>query len=71
MADDVYTEFYQTRVTAKRLMTIPIEVREFLGVKPGDRIAFVEENGEIFVEKAPEVSRTERDVESSKYSGSP
>ncbi len=35
-------------VTSKGQITIPIEVRVKLGIKPGDRVRFVEnENGEI------------------------
>ncbi|HEX4286951.1 MAG TPA: AbrB/MazE/SpoVT family DNA-binding domain-containing protein [Terracidiphilus sp.] len=35
-------------VTSKGQITIPIEVRAKLGIKPGDRVRFVEnENGEI------------------------
>jgi antitoxin PrlF len=35
-------------VTSKGQITIPIEVREKLGIKPGDRVRFVEnEKGEI------------------------
>lgn len=34
-------------VTSKGQITIPIEVRKKLGLKPGDRVAFIEnENGE-------------------------
>ena len=39
-------------VTSKGQITIPIKVRERLGLKPGDRVSFIEgENGE-FVLKA-------------------
>ena len=35
-------------VTSKGQITIPIEIREKLGIKPGDRVRFVEnEKGEI------------------------
>jgi AbrB family looped-hinge helix DNA binding protein len=37
-------------VTSKGQITIPIEVRVKLGIKPGDRVRFVEnENGEIIL----------------------
>ena len=37
-------------VTSKGQITIPIEVRVKLGIKPGDRVSFVEnENGEIIL----------------------
>jgi AbrB family looped-hinge helix DNA binding protein len=37
-------------VTSKGQITIPLEVRKKLGIKPGDRIRFVEgENGEYIL----------------------
>lgn len=37
-------------VTSKGQITIPVEVRKKLGIKPGDRARFVEgENGEIIL----------------------
>lgn len=40
--------FATAAVTSKGQITIPIEVRRKLGLKPGDRMRFVEgENGEI------------------------
>lgn len=37
-------------ITSKGQITIPIEVRRKLGLKPGDRVRFVEsENGEIIL----------------------
>ena len=35
------------KVTSKGQITIPIEIRRKLGVKTGDKILFVEENGRI------------------------
>ncbi|MEI5678693.1 MULTISPECIES: AbrB/MazE/SpoVT family DNA-binding domain-containing protein [unclassified Mesorhizobium] len=32
---------YQSKVTAKGQTTIPVEVRDHLGLKPGDRINYV------------------------------
>lgn len=34
------------RISSKGQITIPHEVRKWLGVKPGDRVEFVTENGE-------------------------
>lgn len=34
-------------LTSKGQVTIPIEVRKKLKLKPGDRVRFVEENGQI------------------------
>lgn len=36
---------YQSKVTSKGQTTIPQEVREYLKLKPGDRINYVLENG--------------------------
>lgn len=36
-------------VTTKGRSTIPAELREKLGIKPGDRIVFVEEDGGIVI----------------------
>lgn len=37
------------KVTSKGQVTIPIEIRRKLGVKNGDKILFVEENGRIYM----------------------
>jgi antitoxin PrlF len=36
---------YQSKVTSKGQTTIPQEVREYLNLKPGDRINYVLDNG--------------------------
>ena len=36
---------YQSKVTSKGQTTIPQEVREYLELKPGDRINYVLDNG--------------------------
>jgi len=43
---------YYAKVTSKFQITIPREVRELLGVKRGDVIAFIVENGKVEVKKA-------------------
>jgi AbrB family looped-hinge helix DNA binding protein len=37
------------RITTKGQVTIPQEVREYLGLREGDRIEFVNENGRMTV----------------------
>ena len=37
------------RITTKGQVTIPQEVREYLGLREGDRIEFVNENGHMTV----------------------
>ena len=37
------------KVTSKGQVTIPIEIRKKLGVKNGDKILFVEEDGRIYM----------------------
>ena len=36
-----------SRVSEKGQVTIPKEVREMLGIHPGDEVEFEEENGEV------------------------
>ena len=40
------------KVTLRGQITIPAEIRKRLGVKDGDRVVFVEENGRIIIENA-------------------
>lgn len=37
------------KVTSKGQITIPIDIRRKLGVKEGDKVLFVEEQGKIFL----------------------
>ena len=38
-------------VTTKGQVTIPIELREKLGIKPGDRVGFVDEGARIVLQR--------------------
>ncbi|MCK9388504.1 MAG: AbrB/MazE/SpoVT family DNA-binding domain-containing protein [Sulfuritalea sp.] len=38
-------------VTTKGQVTIPIELREKLGIKPGDRVGFVDEGDRIVLQR--------------------
>ena len=38
-------------VTTKGQVTIPAELREKLGIRPGDRVGFVEKNGRVEIER--------------------
>jgi len=40
------------KITARGQITIPVEIRKKLGVKDGDKVIFIEENGRIIVENA-------------------
>ena len=40
------------KLTARCQLTLPREVRQKLGVKEGDKVVFLEENGRIFIENA-------------------
>ena len=40
---------YQSKMTAKGQTTIPLEVREALGVGPGDRIQYVVMDGKVMI----------------------
>lgn len=39
------------KVTSKGQITIPKEIREKLGISPGERIGFVEKRGIFFIKK--------------------
>ena len=41
---------YSTVVTRKGQVTIPAEIRRSLGLKQGDRVRFVHDNGKVTVE---------------------
>lgn len=43
-------------VTTKGQVTIPIELREKLGIKPGDRVGFVDEGGRIVLQRQESAS---------------
>jgi len=40
------------KITMRGQITIPKEMRKRLGVKDGDKVVFVEENGRIIIENA-------------------
>jgi AbrB family looped-hinge helix DNA binding protein len=44
------------KLTVKGHVTIPIAIRDELGLKPGDRVLFVRENGRIVVRWMPPLS---------------
>ncbi len=48
------------RVTTKGQVTIPIKVREVLGITPETEVDFVEENGKFYLVKAGESLLTGR-----------
>ena len=40
------------KITTRGQITIPVEIRRKLGVKDGDKVVFIEENGRIVMENA-------------------
>jgi len=40
------------RITLRGQITIPVQIRKRLGVKDGDKVIFIEENGRIIMENA-------------------
>ena len=40
------------KITLRGQITIPVEIRKKLGVKDGDKVVFIEENGRIIVENS-------------------
>lgn len=46
----------QSTITSKGQTTIPVEIRQKLGLKPGDRLLYVEEDGKVVLRVYPGVS---------------
>jgi AbrB family looped-hinge helix DNA binding protein len=44
------------KVTLRGQITIPIEIRKKLGVKDGDKVIFIEENGRIVMENSVRIA---------------
>ena len=40
------------KITMRGQITIPVRIRKRLGVKDGDKVIFVEENGRVIIENA-------------------
>lgn len=49
------------RLNAKCQLTLPVEVREKIGVKAGEQVVFIEEHGRIFVENAARLTLLPKD----------
>jgi len=47
------------KITMRGQITIPVEIRKKLGVKDGDKVIFMEENGRIIMENAAMISLRE------------
>lgn len=43
---------YTTTVTQKGQATIPAEIRQFLGIKPYEKIVFIKKNSEVILKSA-------------------
>ena len=44
------------KITTRGQITIPAEIRKKLGVRDGDKVIFLEENGRIIIENAAMIS---------------
>jgi len=44
------------KITTRGQITIPVEIRKKLGVKDGDKVIFLEENGRVIMENAAMVA---------------
>ena len=49
------------KITLRGQITIPVEIRKKLGVKDGDKVVFIEENGRIIMENSVRIAL--RDVQ--------
>ena len=47
------------KITTRGQITIPAEIRRKLGVRDGDKVVFIEENGRIIIENASMVALKE------------
>ena len=47
------------KITLRGQITIPIEIRKKLGVKDGDKVVFIEENGRVIMENSVRVALKE------------
>jgi antitoxin PrlF len=48
------TKRYEARISTRGRITLPAEVRNQLGMKPGDHVEFVEQDGSLQVRKKAE-----------------
>ena len=44
------------KITLRGQITIPVEIRKKLGVKDGDKVIFIEENGRIVMENSVRIA---------------
>jgi len=44
------------KITLRGQITIPVEIRKKLGVKDGDKVVFLEENGRIIMENSVRIA---------------
>jgi len=44
------------KITLRGQITIPVEIRKKLGVKDGDKVIFLEENGRIIMENSVKIA---------------
>ena len=44
------------KITLRGQITIPVEIRKKLGVKDGDKVVFIEENGRIIMENSVRIA---------------
>ena len=53
------------KITVRGQITIPVAIRKLLGVKDGDKVIFMEENGRVIVENAAMIAlkNAQRDFE--------
>ena len=47
------------RITAKGQITIPVEIRKMLGVKDGDKVVFIQNNGKVVIENSAKIALRE------------
>ncbi len=51
---------YLPSISTKGQVTIPKKIREKLGIKPGDIIEFIEENGLVYLQRKRSIEKEEK-----------
>lgn len=55
-----YLDDMKSRVTERGQVTIPKELRDRLGIRPGQELAFSEEDGRLILERRPPTHPVDR-----------
>lgn len=57
---------YTTIITSKGQVTVPIAIRQYLGIKPGDKINFSQVDNHIIIKPSPSTKDLKGSLKSTK-----